>query len=71
MKIICEQSKLMSGINIVLKAVPSKTTMEILDCIKIKVQGGTISLIGNDMALGIETVVEGEIVDEGTIVVNA
>ena len=71
MKIICEQSVLMSGINVVLKAVPSKTTMEILDCIKIKVYNGKISLIGNDMSLGIETVVKGDISKEGTIVVNA
>ena len=71
MKIICEQSKLINGVNIVLKAVPSKTTMEILDCIKIKVRNGKIILIGNDMSLGIETVVQGDIAEEGDVVVNA
>lgn len=71
MKIICEQSNLITGVNIVLKAVPSKTTMEILDCIKIVVKDSTISLIGNDMSLGIETTVEGDIVEEGSLVVNA
>lgn len=71
MKIICEQSKLINGVNIVLKAVPSKTTMEILDCIKIKVHEGKIILIGNDMSLGIETVVQGDIAEEGDVVVSA
>lgn len=71
MKIICEQSKLINGVNIVLKAVPSKTTMEILDCIKIKVYDGKIILIGNDMSLGIETVVQGDIAEEGDVVVSA
>ena len=71
MKIICEQNKLINGVNIVLKAVPSKTTMEILDCIKIIAKEGKICLIGNDMSLGIETVVLGEIAEEGTTVVSA
>ena len=71
MKIICEQNNLITGVNIVLKAVPSKTTMEILDCIKMKVRDGKIILIGNDMSLGIETVVKGDIVEEGDVVVSA
>jgi len=71
MKIICEQSNLISGVNIVLKAVPNKTTMEILDCIKIGVENGSITLMGNDMSLGIKTVVKGDISEEGSLVVNA
>ena len=71
MKIICDQSCLITGVNIVLKAVPSKTTMEILECIKIKALNGIINLIGNDMSLGIETTVKGDIVEEGILVVNA
>ena len=71
MKIICEQSNLISGINIVLRAVPSKTTMEILDCIKISSKDEKISLTGNDMSLGIETIVKGTIVEGGTTVVSA
>ena len=33
MKLSFEKVQLMNGINIVLKAVPSKTTMPILECI--------------------------------------
>lgn len=71
MKILCEKNELLSGINIALRAIPSKTTMEILDCLKIKTEGDSIVLIGNDMSLGIETRVKGTIVEEGSLVVNA
>ena len=71
MKIICSKSDLLSGINIVLKAVPAKTTMNILECILIKVTGGQIKLVGNDMELGIETFVKGTVQEEGIIAINA
>ena len=71
MKILCEKTALLSGVNIALRAIPSKTTMEILDCIKIKAMDNVIELVGNDMALGIETRVMGEIIEEGSLVVNA
>ena len=71
MKLICTKSDLLSGINIVLKAVPVKTTMEILECVVINSYEGKIRLIGNDMALGIESIVKGDIVEEGRIAVNA
>ena len=47
--------------NIVLKAVPSKTTMPILECILIDASTDEIKLTANDMELGIETKVEGDI----------
>ncbi len=71
MKIICKKSDLLNSVNIVLKAVPAKSTMPILECIIIEVTGGKIKLVGNDMELAIETLVEGQILDEGTIAINA
>ncbi len=71
MKIICAKSDLLAGINIVLKAVPAKTTMNILECILIKVSNEQIKLVGNDMELGIETVVKGQIEENGIIAINA
>ena len=55
MKLSFEKDHLMNGINIVLKAVPSKTTMPILECILIDAVSDEIKLTGNDMELGIET----------------
>lgn len=71
MKIICSKNDLLSGINIVLKAVPAKTTMNILECILIIVKDNQIKLVGNDMELGIETIVNGEAVEDGIIAINA
>ena len=71
MKLRFQKDTLVNGINIVLKAVPSKTTMSILECILIDASSGQIKLTGNDMELGIETVVEGEILEHGKIALDA
>lgn len=71
MKLICSKSNLLNGVQIVSKAVPNKTTMSILECILIDATGGNIKLISNDMELGIETVIEGEIIEKGQIALDA
>ncbi len=71
MKIICKKTDLLNGVNIVLKAVPAKSTMPILECIVIEVKGESVKLISNDMELAIETLVKGNILQEGTIAINA
>lgn len=71
MKIICKKANLLQGVNTVLKAVPGKTTMPILECILIDTTEGTIKLTANDMELGIETVVEGDVLDKGKIALEA
>ena len=71
MNIICDKNKLLEGINIVLKAIPGKSTMAILECIVIEAENNTIKLIANDLEIGIETVIEGEIVEEGCVAVSA
>ena len=71
MKLRFQKDALVNGINIVLKAVPSKTTMSILECILIDASGSEIKLTGNDMELGIETKVAGEILEHGKIALDA
>jgi len=71
MKIICSKSNLVKGVSIVSKAVPSKTTMPILECILIDATTDIIKLTANDMELGIETIIEGEIVKKGMIAIDA
>ena len=61
MKIICSKSNLLKSVSISLKAVPSKTTMPILECILIDATTNQIKFTTNDMELGIETIVEGTI----------
>ena len=71
MKFICKKSDLLKGVNIVLKAVPSKTTMSILECILIDASTEHIKLTGNDMELGIETIIEGDILEKGIVAIDA
>ena len=67
MKLIISKSNLLKGVQIVSKAVSSKTTMSILECILIDADKGNIRLVANDMELAIETIVEGNIIDKGTV----
>lgn len=71
MKLLFQKDSLLNGINIVSKAIPSKTTMPILECILIDASAGEVKLTGNDMELGIETLVEGEILERGKIALDA
>jgi DNA polymerase-3 subunit beta len=71
MKLICSKSNLQRGVNIVSKAVPTRTTMAILECILIDASTSEIKLIANDMELGIETRIEGDIIERGIIALDA
>ena len=71
MKIICKKSNLLNGVQIVSKAVSNKTTMPILECILVDATKGIIKLTANDMDLGIETIIEGDIAEGGIIAIEA
>lgn len=71
MKLICSKANLLYGVNIVLKAVPTRTTMPILECILIDASADEIKLIANDTELGIETTIEGTIEEHGIIALDA
>ena len=71
MKIICSKANLLKGVNIVSKAVPTRTTMAILECILIDASEGEIKLTANDMEIGIETIIDGDIIERGIIALDA
>lgn len=71
MKFTCNKSDINEAINIVLKAVPGKTTMPILECVVIEAMEEELKLTTNDMSLGIETRFPAKIEEEGIILVNA
>lgn len=71
MKLVCSKANLLNGVQIVSKAVPNKTTMSILECILVDALKGVITLTANDMELGIETTIEGEILEKGMIALDA
>ena len=54
-----------------MKAVPSKTTMPILECVLIDASTDIIKFTTNDMELGIETIVNGKVSERGVIAIDA
>ena len=71
MKLVFTKSNLNKAVGIVMKAVPTRTTMNILECVLIDATTNEIKFTGNDMELGIETIVEGEIIEKGKIAIDA
>ena len=71
MKFVCSKSSLSSALQIVSKAVPSKTTMSILECVMIDATEDFIRFIANDMEMGIQTDIEGDIIENGYVAIDA
>lgn len=71
MKLTCSKASLLNGVNTVSKAVPTRTTMAILECILIDASADQIKLTANDTDLGIETIVDGIIEERGIIALDA
>lgn len=71
MEIVVSKAELMKGVNAVSKAIPTRTTAPILECIKIDASTNEIHLTANDTQLGIETIVDGTINERGIIAIPA
>ncbi|WP_416199031.1 MAG: DNA polymerase III subunit beta [Sporanaerobacter sp.] len=71
MRIQIEQSKLAKYVNIVQKGISSKTTLPILDGILLETVDGKLKLTGTDLEIGIESYVDANIYEEGSIVINS
>ncbi len=71
MKLSILKNDLIKGINIVQKAVSSKTTLPILKCILIDASEDEIFLFANDMEIAITTKVEGNILEKGKIALDS
>ena len=71
MKIVCYKDTILKAINSVVKGVASKTTMPILEGILIQTNDNEIKLTTYDLEIGIEYVMECEVKEQGSTVVNA
>lgn len=71
MEIYCSKNDLVNSVNIASKAVPTRTTMTILECILITVSNGKITLTSNDTEIGIETELKGDIKENGIVAIDA
>lgn len=71
MHIRCKQDLLLNSINTVLKACSTKTTMPILECILLKAHNNQVTLVGYNLELGIESTIEAEVLEEGSIALES
>ena len=71
MKLICDKDKILKAINSVVKGVASKTTMPILEGILIQTNDNEIKLTTYDLEIGIEYIMESNVIEQGSTVVNA
>lgn len=71
MKISCHRSDLLNGVNTSLKAVSTRTTLPILQCILLQATSDEFKLISNDLEIGIESHVKADIVESGSVALDA
>ena len=71
MKIVCYKDTILKAINSVVKGVASKTTMPILEGILIQTNDKEIKLTTYDLEIGIEYVIDCDVKEQGSTVVNA
>ena len=71
MKFICEKASLLKAINSVVRGASSKTTMPILEGILIQTNDNQVKLTTYDLELGIEYVINCEVIEQGNTVVTA
>ncbi|RBP62116.1 DNA polymerase III beta subunit [Alkalibaculum bacchi] len=71
MNFITSKDSLHHAVNIVQKAVSNKTTMPILEGILFRIVDNTIYLMGTDLEIGIKTVLPGQIISSGSVVISA
>ncbi len=71
MRFTCSQAALSKAVNTVSKAVSAKTTMPVLKGILLQVKGSELYLTASNLDLSLESKIEVQDMEEGSVVVNA
>lgn len=72
MRILCNQGALNEAVTVVSRAVSGRSSLPVLEGVYIKAsEDGKVRLTGNDMEIGIEAVIDAEVMQAGEIVINA
>lgn len=71
MKFICDKREFVSGLNIAMRAVPAKSSMPILECIRIGACDGVVALMSNDMEFCIHTTLTAMVMENGSVCLDA
>ena len=69
--VFLSKQKMIQAISAAGKAVPSRTTLPILECFLLEAKNGRVSLMANDMEMAIQTQVSGTIIEEGKIALDS
>ncbi|MDE7075994.1 MAG: DNA polymerase III subunit beta, partial [Clostridia bacterium] len=69
MKIICEGLDLSEAVLKVIKACASRTTVPVMECIKLAAKNDTITLTATDGEIAIQKKIKAEVCEEGEICV--
>ena len=71
MKFRCQQQKLSKALNIVSRAVTSRTTIPVLKGILLEVNDGKLTMSASDLDIAIKNTIDVEVVEEGSVVITA
>lgn len=71
MKININQNTLASHISIVQRGISARSTLQILDGILLEAYNGKLKLTSTDLEIGIETHLDCNVIEEGSIVINS
>jgi len=71
MKIYCDNITLSDALGIVSKAVPSKSSVQILECVKLEAKGNELTISANNLELAIECKIQADVAKEGSIALSA
>ena len=70
MKFSIEQKQFQNALSIALKGISSKNIMEILKGIYIEAEDDHITLVSNNLEIGIKTRVEADVTENGTAIIE-
>lgn len=71
MKFKCQQQKLSKALNIVSRAVTSRTTIPVLKGILVDVNNGKLTMSASDLDIAIKNTIDVEVIEEGSVVITA
>ncbi len=67
MKVICQTADMTAALSQVSRALTNRSTLPVLECIKLTAEKGKLSLTGNDLHMGIESSLSAEVAEEGEV----
>jgi len=71
MRIICDKSELQKCVNFVVKAIPIKSPVYLLEGIRIQAMDDNVTLYGSDGTLSIKCIMKANILEKGEVILTA